>query len=342
MTLDRLTGLIAFARAGSLGSYTAAARSLSVSPSAVSKSIQRLERQLGVSLFARTTRSLTLTPEGRELHERSLKLVRDAEEIEQAAMAARSEPSGTLRIATSLPIGIHLIAPALPAFRARYRRVTIDLRLSDQFIDLIEEGIDVAIRIGDLADSRLLSRKLASCRLCAFASPSYLASRGTPTHPDELIDHDTVNLRYQSSGQSFRWPFRVGDREIEFVPPSGIVVDVSEALVATLVAGGGIGCTAHFLAEPHVARGELVPVLSDFAVERNNITAVWPERRRANPAVRAFVAMLDDVFKDKVHEPTSPKKSAVGYDEVRSAAFREPCAAAPKGLPGSYGPPGVR
>lgn len=302
--MDRLTGLIAFARAGSLGNYTAAARSLSVSPSAVSKSIQRLERQLGVSLFTRTTRSLTLTPEGRELHERALKLVRDAEEIEQFAMTTRAEPSGTLRIAASLPIGMHVIASALPAFRARYPLVTIDLRLSDQFVDIIQEGIDVAVRIGDLADSRLLSRKLGSCKLCAFASPAYLAVRGKPAHPDDLAGHDTVSLRYQSSGQSFRWPFRMGDREIELAPASGITVDVSEALVAILVAGGGIGCTANFLAEPHVARGDLVGVLSDYAVERNNITVVWPESRRANPAVRAFVAMMDEAFRNKLaHSP---------------------------------------
>src|SRR5947209_2631179 len=137
--LERLTGLIAFARTGSMGSYTAAARSLSISPSAVSKSIQRLEQHLGVSLFTRTTRSLAFTPEGRELHERALKLLRDAEEIEQLALTARSEASGTLRIAASLPIGIHVIAPALPMFRARFPKVIVDLRLNDQLVDIIEQ-----------------------------------------------------------------------------------------------------------------------------------------------------------------------------------------------------------
>ena len=152
MAFERLTGLIAFARAGSMGSYTAAARSLSISPSAVSKSVQRLEQHLGISLFTRTTRSLTLTPEGRELHERALRLLRDAEEIEQAAMSARSEPSGTLRIAAPLPIGVHVIAPALPAFRKLYPKVMVDLRLNDQIVDIIEQGIDIAVRIGDLAE----------------------------------------------------------------------------------------------------------------------------------------------------------------------------------------------
>lgn len=300
IVLERLTGLIAFARAGTLGSFTAAARSLSVSPSAVSKSVQRLEQRLGVSLFTRTTRSLTLTAEGRDLHERALRLLRDAEEIEQAAMAARSEPSGTLRVAASLPIGVHVIAPALPAFRRLYPKVSVDLRLNDRMVDLIEEGIDVAVRIGELADSRLLSRRLAPHRLCCFASPAYLAARGTPVHPDGLDGHDTVSLRFQSTGQTLRWPFRIGERLVEVVPPSGIVVDVSDALVAALAAGGGIGIAATFITAPYVARGELVPLLSDFAVERHNITALWPESRRTNPAVRAFLALLQEVFQERM------------------------------------------
>lgn len=300
IALERLTGLIAFARVGSMGSFTAAARSLSISPSAVSKSIQRLEQNLGVSLFTRTTRSLTLTPEGRDLHERALRLLHEAEEIEQVAKTARSEPSGTLRVAASLPIGIHMIAPALPAFRKLHPKVTVDLRLSDQFVDIVEEGIDVAVRIGELADSRLLFRRLAPHRLCCFASPAYLTARGTPSRPGELEEHDTVNLRYQSSGQLLRWPFRVGDREIEIVLSSSIIVDTSEALIATLVADGGVGISANFIAAPYVARGELVPVLFDYAVERHNITAVWPESRRANPAVRAFLSHLQDVLPERM------------------------------------------
>lgn len=300
IAFERLTGLIAFARAGSLGSYTAAARSLSISPSAVSRSVQRLERHLGVSLFTRTTRALTLTAEGRDLHERALKLLRDAEDIEQAAMTARAEPAGTLRIAASLPIGVHLIAPALPAFREQYPAVTVDLRLSDQLVDIVEQGIDVAVRIGDLPHSGLLSRKLAPHRLCAYASPAYLATRGTPIHPGELEEHDTVSLRYQSTGQSFRWPFRIGGREVEIVPPSGLLADVSDAVMAMLVAGGGIGISASFVAAPYVVRGELVPILTEFAVERHNVTALWPASRRSNPAVRAFLTQLQEVFQERI------------------------------------------
>jgi len=292
--LDRLTGLIAFAKAGSLGSYTAAARSLSISPSAISKSVQRLEQRLGVSLFTRTTRSLTLTAEGRELHERALRLLRDAEEIEQLAKAARAAPSGNLKIAASLPIGLHVIAPALAEFRKRYPSVTIDLRLSDQMIDLIAEGIDLAIRIGELEDSRLLSRRLSPHRLCCYASPEYLAEHGTPKHPDELVEHETPNLRYKSTGQLFRWPFRIGEREVEIVPSSGIVVDASEGVMTAVAAGAGIGMATNFAATAWVKRAQLTPILSEFAVERHNVTAVWPQSRRTNPTVRAFIKMLID------------------------------------------------
>ena len=292
--LERLTGLIAFARAGSLGSYTAAARSLSVSPSAISKSIQRLERHFGVSLFTRTTRSLSFTAEGRDLHGRVLELLRQAEEIEQVVKTARSEPAGTLRIATSLPLGLHLIAPAITDFRTRYPKVTIDLRLSDHIVGMVEESIDLAVRIGDLADSSLLSRRLSPYRLSCYASPDYLARYGAPEHPDELVEHETINLRYQSTGQMFRWPFQIGEKEIEIVPSSPVIVDSSEAVIAAMTASAGIGMAASFMAAPRVRRKELVPILPDFDVERHNIVALWPQSRRTNPAVRAFIEMLSE------------------------------------------------
>lgn len=292
IALERLTGLIAFARAGSLGSYSAAARALSVSPSAVSKSVRRLEEQLGVALFTRTTRSLTLTTEGRDLHQRALRLIEAAEDIEQTATSLRGAPSGRLRIAAPLPIGIHVVAPALAEFRRRYPEVTIDLRLSDQFVDMVAQGIDVAVRIGDLSDSRLLSRKLSTQTLCCFASPEYLAARGRPENLADLGGHDTVALRFQSSGQLLRWPFRQRAGVTEIVPEAAITVDASDALVAALLGGAGIGMTSTLLAQPHVERGTLIPVLESFAVERSAITVVWPESRSSNPAVRAFLDFL--------------------------------------------------
>jgi DNA-binding transcriptional LysR family regulator len=294
--IDRLTGLIAFARAGSLGSYTQAARSLGVSPSAVSKSVQRLENQLGLRLFARTTRSLVLTSEGRELHEQALRLLRQAEEIEQTATAARSEPSGTLHVTAPLPIGVHILAPAIPLFRERYPKVSVDLRLGDRHVDLIEAGIDVAVRVGEVADSRLLSRKLGVHRVGAFASPDYLNRRGMPRHPDDLVDHDCVTFRYQSSGQLLRWPFQVGSRRIEIVPAHTVVTDASDAVAEIAIAGGGVCVSPTYVAASSVAAGKLVPVMASYAVDLFPITALWAESRRGNPNVRAFVAFLVETF----------------------------------------------
>lgn len=296
ISIDRLTGILAFARSASLGSYTAAARLLGVSPSAVSKSVQRLEQHLGVRLFTRSTRSLILTPEGHDLHERALRLLREAEGIQQAAVASRSEPAGTLKIAASLPVGVHLLAPALPAFQARYPKLSIDLRLSDRMVDIVEEGFDLAIRTGELSDSRLISRRLAPNRVCAFASPTYLRRRGIPKHPDDLIHHDCVNFRYQSSGQMLRWPFRIGERLVEITPDAKIVIDASDGVAEVLVAGGGIGIALTYLAASYVESGALVPVLQEFAVERSVTTALWPESRRSNPNVKAFLTFLTELF----------------------------------------------
>nr|WP_244098776.1 LysR family transcriptional regulator [Burkholderia ambifaria]WDR87627.1 LysR family transcriptional regulator [Burkholderia ambifaria]WDS00337.1 LysR family transcriptional regulator [Burkholderia ambifaria] len=296
ISLDRLTGLIAFSRAASLGSYSAAARALGVTPSAVSKSIQRLEQHFELKLFNRTTRSLTLTQEGRELHERTLRLLAEMEAIEQAAVSARSEPAGILKVTAPLPIGIHLIAPALPAFRKRFPKLSIDLRLGDHFVDLVGEGVDVAIRVGDLTGSRLISRQLSPHHIGAYASPDYLARRGVPKHPDDLVDHDCVNFRFQSSGQVFRWNFVTGDGSLDLIPDAGIVVDTSDAVAAVMVAGGGVGITPAYVADSYVKRGELVQVLTEFVEPRSTITALWPESRRSSPNVKAFVAHLTKVF----------------------------------------------
>ncbi|WP_346831505.1 LysR family transcriptional regulator [Pseudomonas abietaniphila] len=294
--LDRLTGLIAFARAASLGSYTAAARALSVSPSAISKSVQRLEEHFGLTLFTRTTRSLTLTPEGRDLFERAMRILHEVEGIDQAAVASRAEPSGTLRVTAPLPIGLNILAPALPRFRERYPKVNVDLRLGDQYSDIIDQGIDVVIRVGDLVDSRLISRHLGPNRTGAFASPHYLSRKGTPQHPHELSDHECVNFRYQSSGQALRWAYMEGERSIELIPEPTITIDLSDAVAATLAAGGGIGISPNYVAAPYVLRGELVPVLPQFVMERFPITALWPESRRGSPNVKAFLEFLAEVF----------------------------------------------
>jgi DNA-binding transcriptional LysR family regulator len=181
-------------------------------------------------------------------------------------------------------------------------------------VDFSDGHCRVAIRVGNLPDSNLISRGLAPSRVSAFAAPAYLARRGTPRRPEELKDHDCVNFRYQTSGQIFRWMLRVGTRNVELTPDAGIVVDVSDAVVEVLAAGGGVGMAASFIAAPYVERGLLVPVLNEFPVDRSTITAVWPESRRASPNVKAFVSFLAEVF------PSPAPWDAT----IASAATRQP------------------
>lgn len=298
LTLDRLAGIIAFARVASLGSYTAASRALSVSPSAVSKSIKRLEERLGIRLFTRTTRSITLTPEGAELYEKALRLIREAESIEQTAFAARNEPAGLLRVTATVPVGTRLIAPHLPDFRSKYPGLNVELRLTDTMTDLIEEGIDVAVRIGPVADSRLIAFPLAPNIVSAYASPAYIKRRGMPRLLSELGSHDLVRIRYESSGQIMKWRLREEDEITELMPEASITVNSPEAILAILAAGGGIGMLPSFLGIPAVCEGLLMPVMPERWVMRHNIMAFWPESRRGNPGVRAFNAFLKEIIPD--------------------------------------------
>ena len=292
MGIERLSGLVAFAKAGSLGSFAAAARALSMTPSAVSKSIGRLEAQLGLTLLHRSTRALALTDDGRRIHAAALRLLEEADTIEQLASAARSQPAGLLRIAASFPIAVHWVAPMLPGFQARYPEIQVELRVADTVADMAGDGVDLAIRIGSLPDSSLKARKLAPHRLCCYASPAYLREHGQPSTPDDLTHHRTLNLRYQSSGSVFRWPFAQSGGIIEITPRAAILADASEALVAIALAGGGIAMCADFMVARHVTRGDLMPVLSGYAVTRENVTALWPATRRHNPAVRVFLDWL--------------------------------------------------
>jgi len=296
LTLDRLAGIIAFARVASLGSYTAASRVLSISPSAVSKSVKRLEERLGIKLFNRTTRSLTLTPEGAELYEKAVRLLRDAEDIEQTAFAARHEPAGLLKVTASVPVGNCLLAPHLPEFRRRYPNLDVELRLTDMMVDLIEEGIDLAVRIAPVVDSRLIASPLTPNIVSAYASPEYIAQRGMPATPDDLPGHELIRVRYHSSGQVMKWHFREDEQITEIEPVASITVSSPEAALAIIIKGGGIGMLPSFLATRFVTGGELVPVMPERWTVRHHITAFWAESRRGNPNVRAFSTFLKEII----------------------------------------------
>lgn len=294
--VDDTAGFLAFARAAAASSYTVAARTMGQSPSAVSKAISRLEAKLGVRLFNRTTRSLTLTPEGEALFERCQKLLKDLEDIEATVASARGEPAGRLRLSLPLALGRLVIAPALARFRADYPKIELELQLTDHLSDPVQDQIDAAIRIGKLADTRLVARRLAPHHVAICAAPDYLARRGRPQKPEDLFAHDCVAFRFSSSGRLFRWPFQVDGKRIQLSPPPTVVADDGEALAALARAGAGVTAVASYIAAPLVQQGCLVPLLTEYTVEETSISVVYPESRRLNPAVRAFVNFTVDLI----------------------------------------------
>src|SRR5581483_1107867 len=190
--MDRLGALQAFVQVAETGSFSEAARRLRSSKSAISRQVSGLETELGARLLHRTTRSLTLTEAGRGYFERAARILADLDDADRSVSTLQAAPRGKLRVNAPMSFGFLHLAPALPDFLARYAEVEVDVIMNDRFVDLVDEGFDVAVRIGHLEDSSLVARKLAPVRRVVCASPAYLAARGTPTSPEELKAHDCL------------------------------------------------------------------------------------------------------------------------------------------------------
>ncbi|OQP87416.1 LysR family transcriptional regulator [Rhizobium rhizosphaerae] len=289
--MDRLTGLSAFVRTAELGSFAAAGRVLGLSPSAVGKAVSRLESQLSVQLIQRTTRSLRLTEEGRDFHERCRRILDDLDDAQESLLRTREAPRGPLRLSCPI-IAYHLLLPILPAFMERYPEITLDLDFTDRIVDLIEEGVDVAIRSGQLPDSRLMVRTLRPFRLLLMATPAYLARHGTPRCPRDLANHCSIGFRYPNSGKIQTWPLRRPEGEPEPRLRYVLTCNNMEALRGAVLRDLGIGCMPDFLAEAPVLAGDLVPVLLDHLDAPSQFNLIWPSSRHLSPKVRVLVDFL--------------------------------------------------
>jgi len=280
-----------FVQAAQRGSFAAAAKAMRLTPSAISRSISRLETRLGVRLFQRTTRALSLTAEGEAYLTRATELLSEIEDIERNLTAETAEPRGKIRINASVPFGTYCIIPILPAFLEAYPKMTVDLSLSDAVVDLIEERADVAIRIGALKDTALRARLLGKSRMYVVAAPSYLARQGIPADPEALDDHNCLNFNFRRPID--RWPFREGGvltaRAIagNFQGNSGEVVRLMAA------AGAGIARLAHYHIAGDIEAGRLMPILEDFnAGDLEEVHALFVGHERLSLRVRAFVDFL--------------------------------------------------
>ncbi len=289
--MDKLSGLRAFVKTADLGSFVAAGRALEISASAIGKGVARLEEELGVRLLQRSTRKIQLTDEGQLFRERCRRILDDLDDAKAMLSHAREVPRGRLRISAPI-VGYHFLMPVIPDFLARYPEVELDINFSDRTVDLIEEGVDVAIRSGELPDSRLVSRPLGSFTLLLCAAPAYLARHGTPLSARDLEQHATIRFRHPDSGKLLDWPMLQSVAGTDTRLRTTLACNNMEAVLDATLRGLGIACMPDFLARVPLADGRLWSVLDGLRTTGGQFKALWPSSRHLSPKVRVFVDHL--------------------------------------------------
>src|SRR3954466_15972146 len=295
--MDRVAAMQVFALVVETGSFAKAAERLSLSTSAASRHVAELETHLGTRLLNRTTRRVSLTESGRAFYERCVQLLGDLEEAEQEAGRATVVPRGTMKLTTSVAFGVRHLAPVIAAFLAQHQEVRFDVSLSDQMVDLVEEGFDLGIRIGGPGSENLVARKLGETRVVPCASPEYLESRGAPKSPDELARHNCFTYEYVTPRNL--WRFRDAAGREQAVRVGGNLHSNNGDLLAEVAApGAGVVFEPAFIVGPEVRAGRLVPLLQEFEPAPVPIYAVYPSRKHLSAKVRRFVEFLTERFEN--------------------------------------------
>lgn len=294
--LDRVTGMQVFARVAALGSLSAAARALGMSQTMATKHIATLEGRLGVKLLHRTTRRMTLTEAGRNYLDAVDRILGDLEEADAAASVETVEVRGTLRLNAPVSFGLREIAPLLPELCQRHPALTIDLGLNDRYVDLIEEGWDLVIRIGSMKDSTMIARRLAPCRTVVCAAPSYIARHGKPKKIADLAKHNCLGYTLSRSVGPDRWSFgREGKARVKV--QGTLRANNGDALVLAALAGQGIIYPPTFLVSRELRSGTLAPLELDHPpLELDGVFAAYPSDRRPPAKVRAAIEFLAGKF----------------------------------------------
>jgi LysR family transcriptional regulator for bpeEF and oprC len=297
--MDRLDALQLFVRVVEAGSLTKAAGALGVVQPTVSKQIALLEDRLGAQLLNRTSRGLSLTAAGQDYYESALRLIAEFEEAEARIGRGQAAPAGMIRVASSAGLGRMYLLPRLPEFFARYPDVAIDFDVSERFISLIEDGIDVALRIGHLSDSTLVARRIGTMAVATVATPAYLERFGEPKTPGDLAGHDCVGFVHR--GALVNWGFRGPAGPITIEPKGKVRSNDGEHMRAAVLAGLGIGHNASWLYAPELASGEVRELLVDYAPHPFPIHAVCPGGRRVASRARVFIDFLAELCAANPH-----------------------------------------
>lgn len=317
--MDRLDVMRLYVRVVETGSFSQAARALKIGQPTVSKQIAGLEARLGAQLLRRTSRGLSLTDAGQSYYDSAVRLIEDFTAAEQRVRQGQVAPAGPIRVAISASFGRVQIMPRLPAFFARYPDISVETDISDRYVNLIERRIDVAVRIGHLADSSLTARRIGRTDIAVLATPAYLARHGTPQTPGDLGRFPCMT--YLIDGRARPWEFSGPAGAIDFIPQGPVRSGDAEHIRAGVLAGLGLAQLPTWLVVDEIAAGTIVPVLTDFAPPPYPISAVTPGGRLQAGRVRAFVDFLADAF-------------AADPDLRISAGRRSAPAASPRQNPG--------
>lgn len=293
--MDRLAAMEAFVLVVESGSFSAAARRLNVGQPAISKSVAQLEDRLGVRLLVRSTRGLTPTEAGLNFYERARRSIEEADEAELVARGAGRGLTGKLRICAAVTFArIHLM-PRMTEFLARHPDLEMEVVLDDRNIDLVQEGIDVALRMGRLVDSSLPARRITSARHAVVGTPTYSARAGEPSEPGDLISHEAVI--YAQRGGGAAWTFRRGDAELSVNLKGRLHVTAAEGVRAAVLADAGVAIASEWMFAPEIANGEVKVVLRDWNLPPMDLWAVFPAGRTATTKARTFTAFVEDVMR---------------------------------------------
>jgi len=294
--MDLFDQLRVFVRVAETGGFTAAADQLGLPRPTVSLAIQQLEQRLGVRLFNRTTRRVSLTTDGQALQRQAASLVDDVQALLLQFGPAGGALTGRLRVDLPSRIARRLVAPALPQFLQRHPALVLELGSSDRAIDLVQEGIDCALRVGELAPSSLVARPLGRLRLIHCASPAYLAAHGMPRSPDDLARHQVVNYASPGSGQLAPWEWLDGDQLRSRMLPGPVTVNNAETYIACCLAGLGLIQIPAFDVGHHLQAGDLVELLPDWPPPSMPVQLVYPHRRHLSQRVQLFAGWLDELL----------------------------------------------
>jgi DNA-binding transcriptional LysR family regulator len=306
-----LESIRVFTRTVELGSITAGGRDNRLTPAVASNRIKELEERLGVRLFNRTTRRLTPTEVGRAYYDTAKRVLEAIEESEAAVASFSLQPRGSLVVTAPLGLGRRVVAPLIPAFHAAFPGIEVRLRLSDRKVDYLAEGVDVAFALGTLEDSSLRMRTVADCERVLVAAPAYLAARGAPETPQDLLaqDHNCLLLRFPGS-REYYWTFSTPDGPVKITPHGAFDADDADILADWALAGAGIANRPRFELAGHLASGALVPLLAATPPVPIRFACLYPHRRLQDPKVQTFIPWMTERCRRRVRELLSPPAAA--------------------------------